>query len=72
MEAGGTDARPGDRVALLGGSGTLADLSAALTEGPWQAGCQERGHQGDSDSLSGSYPTSLRKTFFPFLFEARI
>lgn len=62
VEAGGTDARPGDRVALLGGSGTLADLPTALTEGPWPAGCQERGHQGDSDALSGSYPTPLCKT----------
>lgn len=54
MEAGGADTSPGDRVALLGGPGTLADLTTVLAEGPWQAGCQERGHQGDSDSLSGS------------------
>lgn len=54
VEARGADASPGDGVAFLGGPGTLADLTAVLAEGPWQAGCQERGHQGDSDSLSGS------------------
>ena len=65
VEARGADAGPGDGVALLGGSGTLADLGTALSEGPWQAGCRERGHQGDSDSPSRSYPTPLHKTFFP-------
>lgn len=44
VEAGGTDAGAGDRVALLGGSGTLAHPAAALTKGPRPAGCQERGH----------------------------
>lgn len=68
VEAGGADARPGDWVALLGGSGTLADLTTALTEGPWQAGCQERRHQGDSDLLSGSYPSPLCKMFFSFFY----
>lgn len=69
MEARGTDTGPGDRVALLGGSGTLADLPTALPEGSRQAGCQERGHRGDSDWLRGSNPTPPCKTFFfPFLF----
>lgn len=69
VEAGGTDALSGDWVALLGGSGTLADLGTALAEGPWQAGCQERGHRGGgSDLLSGSYPTPLPEAVFPFLF----
>lgn len=72
MEAGGADARPGDRVALLGGAGTLADLSTALPEGPGQAGCQERGHQGGSGLLSRTYPIPLcQALLFPFYFKPR-
>lgn len=71
VAAGGADAGTGDRVALLGGSGTLADLSAALAEGPRQAGWRERGHPGGSGLLGRSYPTPVQG-FPPFLFEARI
>lgn len=69
VEAGGTDALSGDWVALLGGSGTLADLGTALAEGPWQAGCQERGHR--QIRLAGAIPLLCPRLFFPFLFKAR-
>lgn len=61
MEAGGADTGPGDRVTLLGGSGALADLSTALPEGPWQAGCEETGHRGGSRAIP---PLSARLFYF--------
>lgn len=65
VEAGRADTGPGDRVTLLGGSSTLADLGTALPKGPWQAGCEETRHQGGS----GAIPPLSARLFFPlFIF----